>query len=145
MTIIKELFFAFISTMGLSILFRSPKKAIVPAGLIGTAGWGLLSLGKFALASSIAASFLAALSVGLLGEFAARKIKKPATLFVTSGIVPLVPGAGMYYTMVALIEKDYTAAITKGVETFFIAAAISMGIIISSAFSYSIQRVKHID
>ena len=78
----------------------------------------------------------------MLGEVFARYTKKPATLYVNPGIISLVPGAGMYYTMLALIENDYTTAIDKGAETFFIAAAIAMGIIISSAFSHSIRRVK---
>ncbi|NMB33315.1 MAG: threonine/serine exporter, partial [Clostridium sp.] len=58
------------------------------------------------------------------------------------GIVPLVPGAGMYYTMLALVQKDFHLAASKGTETFFIAAAISIGVIISTFLSQSIKRVK---
>lgn len=92
--------------------------------------------------STIAGTFFGAVSVGLLGEILARKYKKPATVFITAGIIPLVPGAGMYYTMLAIIEKDFFMAANKGAETFFVAAAIAVGIIISSGFSKSIKRVK---
>ena len=92
--------------------------------------------------SFVAGTFFGALTVGILGEFLARLNKKPATLYITPGIIPLVPGAGMYYTMLALIEKDFSMAGNKGVETLFIAAAISIGIIISSVFSRSIKRVR---
>lgn len=142
MNLIKELIFSGLSTMGIAILFRSPKKTIIFAGLVGTVAWGVFSLSLNASENIIIASFLAALTVGILGEYFARLKKNPATLYVTPGIIPLVPGAGMYYTMLALIENDYTAAIAKGSETFFIAAAISMGIIVSSSFSRSIKRVK---
>lgn len=142
MNLIKEIIFSAFSTMGFAILFRSPKSAIFYAGFIGATAWGVFSLTVNIFGNIVGSSFLAALTVGLLGEFFARYSKKPATLYVTPGIIPLVPGAGMYYTMIALVENDYATAISKGSETFFIAAAISMGIIVSSAFSRSIKRVK---
>ncbi len=142
MNIIKEIILSAFSTMGIAILFRSPKNTVFFAGLIGALAWGVFSMTLNIFQNIVASSFLAALTVGISGEYFARYTKKPATLYVTPGIVPLVPGAGMYYTMLFLIENDYTAAITKGSETFFIAAAISMGIIVSSAFSRSIKRVK---
>lgn len=142
MNLIRELIFSGISTVGIAILFRSPKKTLFFAGLVGTAAWGVFSISLNASANIVISSFLAALTVGILGEFFARYKKNPATLYVVPGIVPLVPGAGMYYTMLNLIENDYSAAIAKGSETFFIAAAISMGIIVSSSFSRSIKRIK---
>ena len=95
------------------------------------------------LNSYTSATFFAAIVVGILGELLARYYKKPATVYIIPGIVPLVPGAGMYYTMLALVSKDFYTAINKGTETFFIAAAISLGIIISTSLSRSIKRMKH--
>jgi len=140
--IIKQFILSFISTIGFSVLFGSPKETLGYAGLAGSSGWILYSITAKIFNSNIAGSFFGALTVGILGEIFARLSKKPATLYITSGIIPLVPGAGMYYTMLALIEKDFLMAANKGMETFFIAAAISVGIIISSAFSRSIKRVK---
>lgn len=73
----------------------------------------------------------------------ARNSKKPATVFIIPGIVPLVPGSGMYYTMLAITEKRFNDAANIGTETIFIAVAIAMGIIISSSLSKSIKRVKN--
>lgn len=144
MEIIKQFFLSFMSTMGFAILFNCPKNSLIYAGITGAISWILFFLLNN-LGNYIVATFIGALSVGLLGEFLARKSKKPATLYITAGIIPLVPGAGMYYTMLHLIEKNFILAANKGVETFFIAAAISMGIIISSIFSKSINRVRQKD
>lgn len=133
------------STVGFSILFSSPKNTIGYAGFTGAIGWILYSITSEIFHSNIAGTFFGAITVGLLGELLARLCKKPATIYITSGIIPLVPGAGMYYTMLAIIKNDFTMAATKGVETFFIAAAIAVGIIISSGFSRSIKRVKQKD
>ena len=95
------------------------------------------------LDSNIVGTFFASIVVGILGELFARHFKKPATVYIIPGIVPLVPGAGMYYTMLALVEKDFSLAANRGTETFFLAAAISIGIITSTSLSRSINRVKH--
>ncbi|MDK2810897.1 MAG: hypothetical protein PWR27_1606, partial [Petroclostridium sp.] len=68
-----------------------------------------------------------------LSEFFARQFKMPVTIFLTSGIIPLVPGAGLYYTMLELVQNNYAAAISKGVETIFIAGSIAVAIAISSS------------
>lgn len=143
MDIIKELVLAFLSTIGFSILFSTPKKEIAFVGFTGALSWGLYIVMTKLFQSNISGTFFGAITVGLLGELLARIRKKPAILYITPGIVPLVPGAGMYYTMLAIIEKDFTMATNKGVETFLIAIAIAIGIIISSGFSRSIKRVKY--
>lgn len=145
MDIIKQLILSFLSTIGFSVLFSSPKETLGYAGLTGSIGWIMYYMTTKIFHSNVAGTFFGAITVGLLGEFLARLRKKPATIFITSGVVPLVPGAGMYYTMLAIIEHDFTMAATKGVETFFIASAIAVGIIISSGFSRSIKRVKQKD
>lgn len=145
MSIISEFILAFFCTIGFSILFSVPQVAVPYTGLTGGLGMVLYSITTDIFQSNVAGTFFGALTVGLLGELWARKRKKPATLFITPGIIPLVPGAGMYYTMLAIINKDFFLAAHKGAETFFIAAAIAVGIIISSAFSRSIKRVKFKD
>lgn len=145
MELIKQFILSFISTVGFSILFSAPKETLSYAGFVGASGWSIYYITSNVFSSNIAGTFFAALTVGILGEVFARSNKKPATLYITPGILPLVPGAGMYYTMFALVEKDFLSAADKGAETFFIAAAIAIGIIISSIFSQSITRVRQKD
>lgn len=142
MAIIKELTFSFMSTIGFAVLFNCPKSSVVYAGLTGAIGWMLYYIAFTISKNYVVATFIGALTVGLLGEVLARKNKKPATLYITAGIIPLVPGAGAYYTMLHLIENEFSLAAAKGVETLFIAAAISIGVIISSISSKSIKRVR---
>lgn len=142
MEIIKQFLLSFMSTVGFSILYSCPKDTIGYSALAGSAGWTAYYVTSNFLNSTVTGTFIGALTVGILGQVLSRLNKKPATLFITPGIIPLVPGAGMYYTMFSLIEKDFHMAANKGLETFFIAAAISIGIIISSIFSISIKRVR---
>ncbi|NMA86132.1 MAG: threonine/serine exporter [Tissierellia bacterium] len=135
--------FSYLSTIGFAVLFGIPKNSIIKSGFVGAFGWVTFYFTSLYLDSNITGTFFAAIVVGTLGELFARYFKKPATVYIIPGIVPLVPGAGMYYTMLALVEKDFLLAANNGTETFFIAAAISIGIIISTSLSRSINRVKN--
>ena len=143
MAIIKQFIFSFLSTAGFAVFFSIPKDSIIKSGLAGALGWITFYVFSIYFKSTITGTFFAAIAVGMLGELLARHYKKPATVYIIPGIVPLVPGAGMYYTMLALVEKDFFEAANQGTETFFLAAAISIGVIISTSLSRSIKRVKH--
>ena len=86
--------------------------------------------------------FAGALFVGLSGEVLARIMKLPSTVFIITGIISLVPGAGMYYTMFTLVQKRYLEALKIGLETSFSAVAIAFGIILSSVFAKILYKVK---
>ncbi|MGF7057317.1 threonine/serine exporter family protein [Brassicibacter mesophilus] len=142
MFLIKHFVYAFLSTIGFSILFNIPKDSVIKSGFAGAIGWIIYIVTKDIFSSPIAGAFFGAITVGIVGEVMAKYFKKPATIFIIPGVVPLVPGAGMYYTMLAVIEKDFIHAANLGTETIFIAASIACGIIISSSVSKIIKKQK---
>lgn len=145
MEALKQFLFSFLSTIGFSVFFSSPKNSIIHTGIIGGLGWIVYFMTFNISSNKIISSFFGALTVGLLGELLARYYKKPATVYITPGIISLVPGAGTYYTMLYLVENDFSKAAYLGTQTLFIAAAIAIAIIISSTFSRSIKRVRQRD
>lgn len=134
--------YSFFATVGFAIYFGAPVNAILPSGIAGGVSWSFYYIIFLIFNNKILATFMGALLVGTLGEILAIKYKKPATVFITPGLVPLVPGAGMYYTMSYLVSRSYNEAISSGTEVFFIAAAIAIGIIASTIFSKSIRVFK---
>lgn len=138
--LLKEFLLAFASTVGFSILFNSPRKSLLLGGLTGGIGWIIFSV--FKDYSSIFAAFLASTAIGLLGEVFARIQKRPVTVFVIPGIVPIVPGFGLYLTMVHLINNMYYLAAQTGTEAVFTAGAISIGIIVVSSSSRLLKSLR---
>ncbi|HOV64896.1 MAG TPA: threonine/serine exporter family protein, partial [Spirochaetia bacterium] len=55
------------------------------------------------------------------------------TVFIVSAIIPLVPGGGMYYTMMESIRGNIDGALSFGFETVSIAGAIAAGLAIASS------------
>lgn len=56
--------------------------------------------------------------------------KAPITVFLLTGIFPLVPGAGIYYTAYYFLRNDRALCTSKGIETLKVAVALALGIAI---------------
>ncbi|MBE6023845.1 MAG: threonine/serine exporter [Cellulosilyticum sp.] len=123
---------AFISTIGFSIVFHVQKKHLLICGSVGALGWLVYLLINDRYNSSVLASFIAALLVTELSYILAKKRKTPITVFLVSGIIPLVPGLGLYRTMATLLEENYAAALDYALLTFEIAGVIAGAIVIIS-------------
>jgi uncharacterized membrane protein YjjB (DUF3815 family) len=106
--------------------------------VIAVAGYALfLLLGKTTLAY-----FLATLFIGICCEICARVMKRTATLFVTGAIVPLVPGVGLYNTMLYVVAGDYGNAVHTGAATALGLCGIALAITMSSVIFSSLRPHK---
>ena len=142
MIYIQQLLYAFLSTVGFAVIFNSPKDTVVKSGFNGAMGWLIYMIINNITSSPIASSFMAALTVGILGEVFAKIFKKPSTTFTIPGIIPLVPGRGIYYTMLYLTEENFLSAANSGSETILLSIAIASGIIVSSSFNRAIIKYR---
>jgi uncharacterized membrane protein YjjB (DUF3815 family) len=127
--------YAFFATVGFAVLFRAPYRSILPAGIIGGIGWtAYVQFDQSGMEVAVAA-FFAALIIGLLGEFFAKKMKMPATTFVVPGIVTIVPGYGIYQSVLYMIQQNVDAASREASAVALIGVSIAVGVIIASSVS----------
>ncbi len=123
-----ELSVAFISSLAFAIVFNVPVRYLLLGALAGTFGWLIFR----SLGGTNTAIFFASVGIGLLAEGGARMFRVPVLIIAVPGIIPLVPGAGAYSTMLALVKGDFIGALTIGTETLFAAGAIAVGIAIAT-------------
>lgn len=128
--LLENFFFSFLATIGFSIFFNSPMKSLFHAGIIGGIGWTVYIILFDLYGNTILANFLAAVLISLLSEVLARKMKYPAIIFVIPGILPLIPGLGLYNTMLSLVEGNYANAVSVGTNALFVSASIAMGVLL---------------
>lgn len=119
---------AFIGTIGFSVIFRVPKKYFLYCGICGASGWLVYQLLLNSLNSIATAVFFATVTVGILSRIFAITKKCPVTMFLISGIFPLVPGAGIYYTAYNAINSRISEAVFEGLKTFKISVVIALAI-----------------
>ena len=122
--------FAFSSTIGFCILFHVPKKLILGASFVGACGWLTYTYFITSGSGSILACFAGSCIVALLSDVFSRAFKDAATIFIIPGILPLVPGANMYYTMLAILEGDVQETASIGTETILMAGAIAVALLV---------------
>jgi len=123
-----ELTVAFIATLAFAVVFNVPVRYLLLGALAGTIGWLIFR----SLGGANTAIFFASVGIGLLAEGGARMFRVPVLIIAVPGIIPLVPGAGAYSTMLALVKGDFIGALTRGTETLFAAGAIAVGVALAT-------------
>lgn len=79
--------------------------------------------------------------MSLCGQLFARMLKTPVTIFVIPGILPLVPGAGMYHIVDSMLRSDGSMTSYYIAQTFIAAGMIAMSIIVVDSL-FRIQTIK---
>jgi uncharacterized membrane protein YjjB (DUF3815 family) len=73
--------------------------------------------------------------VGIWAEIISAIQKRPAAVYIACAIIPLVPGSGMYYTMLEYVKGNSSSSLATGFATLQAAGAIAMGLALSGAAS----------
>jgi uncharacterized membrane protein YjjB (DUF3815 family) len=82
--------------------------------------------------SDLAAYFWSSLFASIYSEVIARIRKFPAISYLVISIFPLIPGAGVYYTMNYAVRGLNEEFALQGLHTAAIAGLIAVGILLGS-------------
>ncbi len=142
---ILEVVSAFIAAFAFGIVFNIKGKKLVFAAICGALGWFVYKLSLILGYTDITSLFLASVALSIYSEIFARVLKTPVTTFVVAALIPLVPGGGMYYTMVEAISGNIMKSLETGIKTMASAGALALGIILVSTFTKTFIRNKKVD
>ncbi|PAB58802.1 threonine/serine exporter family protein [Anaeromicrobium sediminis] len=144
MSLYLHFIYSFLATLGFCIFFNVPKKDLLYGSITGSIGWTLYTYLNGISNSASLSSFISATIIALLGEVFARINRKPVTVFIIPGIVPLVPGYGMYLTMLDIINNDFNSAAKTGSDTIFVAGSIAIGVILVSSTAKLFKKIRSV-
>lgn len=120
---------AAIGTVGFAVLFNVPKQYYFWAGTTGGLGWLMYCWIYSVFESATIATFVGTVLVVLLSRVLAVYMRCPITIFLISGVFPLIPGSAVYYTAYYIVTNELTEAAIKGVMALKLAFAIALGIV----------------
>lgn len=123
---------AFLGVFSFAILFHAPRRSYLACAVCGAVAWGCYLLA--APMGLFLATTLAAIVLTLLSRMLSIALKMPSTVFIVTGIFPLVPGAGIYHTAYALVSRNMETFTLRGMQTLALAGAIALGILIGMGF-----------
>lgn len=138
MSVVAQCLAALCASASFGVLLRQPRDTLLHTSLIGLNGYIIYLL----LDKGTMAFLVASLVVGLLCELTARLKERIAMIFLISATIPLVPGLGLYRTMIFLAEENYPQALSTGMETVIGFGAIALALTISTTV-FSNIRVRH--
>lgn len=126
---------AVVATTGISVMFCIEKRVLpwaLLAALLCCAGYEVTLMlgGGLLLASMVGSALVAAYS-----DVMAHWLKTPATVLIIPGIVALVPGGKLYYTMLGAVSSDMNMFSQNGKEALLCAAGLAIGVVAVTAVS----------
>ncbi|WP_455714336.1 threonine/serine exporter family protein [Anaerosporobacter sp.] len=134
---------SFLGVVGMSIVIGVPKKLILYSGAVGAIGWWVYLLIEVKYPSVVTMqAFAATMVVALISHVFARVLKAPGTVFLIPGIMPMVPGAGMYRTAYYSLKGNGELASYYLSQTVQIAGVIALAIFIMDSVFKIIQLKK---
>lgn len=109
--VLRDFGIAFVVAVCWGILFGTPKRILLVAGLMGGMGhcirFILLQL-DFGL---ISATLVGSVAIGLVGIFVAHRVHNPPVVFTMPACITMIPGMYAYRTMLAGIKlTDFQTA-----------------------------------
>lgn len=143
---IHDLFFraigAFGGTLGCTFLINAPKKTALPASFTAMLGYSIYFIMDAMGYGLISSYFFATVVVSIICEILARIMHMPATIFLLSALLPLVPGYNFYCAMLALVENNGPLAAVETFNSLQTVAAIAMGAAVTSVFFRAISKKR---
>ncbi len=121
-----------IGALGFGLMFNIHGHGIPLAMLGSVISWLVCSLLMRLGLSEPISYLIAAAASSLYAEILARIRKYPATSYLLCALVPLIPGAGIYYTMDFIRRGMVSEAYSKGLATAYIAGAMAIGVLLIS-------------
>ena len=131
-----------VGSFGFSILFNIRGRRLPVAVIGGVLSWSLYVLFDHLGIGEVLNYFLVATLISAYSEIMARVVKCPTTTFIMSSLIPLIPGASLYYTMRYAFEGISRTFFDKALYTLELAAALALGVIIASAVSKIIFKLR---
>jgi uncharacterized membrane protein YjjB (DUF3815 family) len=139
MNIVLKIIYCFIATFFFALIMSAPRKTLFYSSI--TASFGYLLYEYFITnGNPLLGFFLGTTLIATLGEIYARKFKMPATIFIFPAVIPIVPGLGLYETILAFVSNDVLLALEIGVKTILNIGCMAIAMALVSLLALKITR-----
>ena len=116
-TMLVQFVVAMVATISFGITFQVGHRHYWTCGFVGPVGWTIyIACTTLGGMTAPMATLIATLPLAALSRFFAIRHKAPITVFLLTGIFPLVPGAGIYYTAYYFLRTTAPCAPAKALK-----------------------------
>ncbi len=119
-----------VASMGFALVFKAAVKQSFYAGVGGAVNCACYLLVQHYQGSDFAAVIAGSAFVAAYAYLMSRVHRAPATIFLTTSIMPVIPGATLFYLMHGLVQADYALASQQTILLAQTCMAIAFGFLI---------------
>ncbi len=123
---------AFVACTGFLFVFNVHGYGSLLCAVGGLFSWAVYCVAEHFGAGAVLASFVAAVAAAGYAEVMARVRKCPALPYLVISMLPMIPGAGIYYTAKSLVMNDMQGFGAHGRSTLGVAGAMAVGVLLVS-------------
>ena len=135
MGITVQLIAALFGAAGFAMIFHLPRKYLAAASIGGILSWAIYLAVGVAMPGVFFPALVASAFSALYAEALARWRDIPSLLFVIPAVVPLIPGAPLYYTMSFAVASDWAQVTAYALRTGQFALGIAAGMCVTWLFA----------
>ena len=131
-----------IASMGFAWLFKAADKQAFYVGIGGSMTWGAYLIAQYLHGDTFICTIVAATVVAAYAFIMSRYHRAPATIFLTTSILPVVPGANLFYMMYGIEQRDYAMANQQAITLATTCLAIAFGFLLVDIASQYVHKQK---
>ena len=131
-----------IASMGFAWLFKAADKQAFYVGIGGSMTWGAYLIAQYFHGDTFICTIVAAAVVAAYAFIMSRYHRAPATIFLTTSIMPVVPGASLFYMMYGFEQGDYVMANQQAITLATTCLAIAFGFLLVDIASQYVHKQK---
>ncbi len=119
-----------VASMGFALVFKAAVKQSVYAGIGGAINCAFYVLGLNLWGNDFAAVMAGSAIVAAYAFRMSRVHRAPATIFLTTSIMPVIPGASLFYMMHGFVQADYELASQQAIQLAKTCLAVAFGFLL---------------
>lgn len=137
----------FFGSLGFAYVFNLRGSIPWWSSLGGALAWAVYLAAQLFAPTFLVSFALSGFFLGCFTEIMAVRTRTPRTVYIAIGIIPLIPGAGLYYTLYHFFNHDLAKSFHYAKASVGCSTSIIVGLVMSMAFwklyrDYKSKNVK---
>lgn len=134
--------FGTVACLGFVIIFNIHGYGNLLCALGGCITWAAFCIVQALGGGELLCYFLATVVAAVFAEAMARLRKYPAISYLITSLLPLIPGAGIYYAAQQAVQGNSAGFVAYGAKTLAIAGSMAVGILLVVTLTKTLRAHK---
>lgn len=142
--LLQDMALASVPALGFAMVFNVPLRALHYCAALGALGHGVRFIAMYFGLNIEWASFLAAITIGIIGIRWSRWLLAHPKVFTVAAVIPMFPGISAYTAMISVVEISHlgyseelmSVMVTNFLKASFIVGALSIGLSLPGIWLY---------